>query len=297
MTNSHQPDVAHLTFSSSEGADSMIRSLLVGLDGSAYAAPVLDLALRWAKRFDAELVGLGVVDEPGIQVSEAALFAEGYHRPVTTTLRDVRREVEDVLGNFARRCEEAGVKHRAIEDVGTPYVEILREAERSDLILLGRETHFDFGWQRQPDETLGRVVQDSPRPVVVVPESLAGGESVVVAYDGSLQAARALSAFEATGLGEGREVHVVTIDADRTAAARIADRALAYLRLHAINATAHLADASRTPARTILERVEALGAGLLVMGAYGQSALREFFLGSVTREMLRRSPVPVFCTH
>jgi nucleotide-binding universal stress UspA family protein len=275
----------------------MIRSLLVGLDGSPYGTPVLELGLRWAKRFDAQLVGIGVVDEPGILVSEAALFAEGYHRPVITALEQSKRAVEDVLRNFARRCEEAGVAYRTIEDVGTPSVEILTEAQRYDLIVLGRETHFDFGWQQQPDETLGRVIQDGPRPVVVVPEAPKGGESIVVAYDGSLQASRALAAFEATGLGDGRDVHVVTVDADRVAAARTADRALEYLRSHGINATAHISDAPRATARTILDWVRSLGAGLLVMGAYGQPTLREFFLGSVTRTVLKESPAAVFCTH
>ena len=40
-----------------------------------------------------------------------------------------------------------------------------------------------------------------------------------------------------------------------------------------------------------------LKAGLLVMGAYGQPVLREFFLGSVTRTILEESPVPLFLYH
>ena len=36
----------------------------------------------------------------------------------------------------------------------------------------------------------------SSRPVVAVPREPPEGESVLVAYDGSLQAARALAAFE-----------------------------------------------------------------------------------------------------
>ena len=36
---------------------------------------------------------------------------------------------------------------------------------------------------------------------------------------------------------------------------------------------------------------------MLVMGAYGQPVLREFFIGSVTRTMLRGVRVPIFCFH
>ena len=51
------------------------------------------------------------------------------------------------------------------------------------------------------------------------------------------------------------------------------------------------------PAEVILEQARQLGARLLVMGAYGQPAIREFFFGSVTRTVLKESPVPLFLYH
>ena len=36
---------------------------------------------------------------------------------------------------------------------------------------------------------------------------------------------------------------------------------------------------------------------LLVMGAYGQPAWREFIFGSATRSLLKLSPVPLFLCH
>ena len=81
--------------------------------------------------------------------------------------------------------------------------------------MLGRQTHFRFGWEEEPDVTLSKVLADSPRPVVAVPDEPEDGEAVVVAYDGSLQAARALYAFEASGLGQGREIHVVSVAGDK----------------------------------------------------------------------------------
>ena len=43
--------------------------------------------------------------------------------------------------------------------------------------------------------------------------------------------------------------------------------------------------------------VAALGADLLVMGAYGHSRLREMILGGVTREILRKMSVPILMAH
>jgi nucleotide-binding universal stress UspA family protein len=41
----------------------------------------------------------------------------------------------------------------------------------------------------------------------------------------------------------------------------------------------------------------AIGAGLLVTGAYGHNRFREWVLGGVTRELLERAPVPVLLAH
>ena len=54
---------------------------------------------------------------------------------------------------------------------------------------------------------------------------------------------------------------------------------------------------SARAADVILDQVQQLDAGLLVMGAYGQPVLREFFLGSVTRKVLEECPVPLFLYH
>ena len=279
----------------------MLKSLLIGLDGSDDSRSVLELGLRWAKRFDALAVGLAIIDELGILTSGAVQFSGGHHwhaaSPAPLLLSNSRRRVELTLEQFARRCVEAGVTGRSLEDVGSPFVRILIEAQRHDLILLDQRTHFDYRSGGEPDKTLAKVLQDSPRPVVAVPKTLPDGEAVVVAYDGSLQAARALYAFEASGLGVSREVHVVSVASDYEEATRRADVAVGFLRLHGIEATPHPVDMSVPTAEVILRKVRYLEAGLLVMGAYGQPALREFFLGSTTRTVLEESPVPVFCYH
>ena len=40
-----------------------------------------------------------------------------------------------------------------------------------------------------------------------------------------------------------------------------------------------------------------LGAGIIVMGAYGHSRLREYVFGGVTRELTQNSRVPLLLAH
>jgi nucleotide-binding universal stress UspA family protein len=72
---------------------------------------------------------------------------------------------------------------------------------------------------------------------------------------------------------------------------------VAFLQRHNIVAKAHICATSASPAHVLLEHVQQLKAGLLVMGSSDRSSLREFFGGSVTRTMLRASPVPLFLYH
>ena len=276
----------------------MLRTILVGLDGSEHSDPALGLAIRWAKRFDALLVGMGCVDEPGIHGPEEFLVGEAYFEHLNTTLlADTRRKVEGTLSRAALRCAGAGVAFKPLEDVGSPYVQILMEAQRFDLVMLGRQTHFRCGWEEEPDVTLSKVLADSPRPVVAVPGKPGDGESVVVAYDGSLQAARALSAFEASGLGQGREIRVVSVASEKKDAAGRADRAVEFLKSHGLDAIPEPVGCDHSPAEVLLEMIRIGDPGLLVMGAYGQPVLREFFLGSTTRTMLEKGTAPMFLYH
>jgi len=282
----------------------VLGSMLIGLDSTRHGATLVELGIRWGRPFGATLVGLGIVDEPGIRAIEPLwpvggkpgvdpVYYMGYH----ARMADVDRQVGQCLEQFAARCGEAGTAHVEVKAIGSPSDLIEREAQSCDLILMARGSHFRFTAQDdEGDETLKRVLKNAPRPLVVVPGTCPEGP-VVIACDGSLQAARALAAFQATGLGESSPVYVVSVSSNSGDAARHTERARQFLGYHKIEAIPLALESSVEPGTVILEQVGRLGAGLLVMGAYGQPMLREFFLGSVTRRMLSECPVPLFLFH
>jgi nucleotide-binding universal stress UspA family protein len=284
----------------------MLRSILVGLDGSDYSKSAIDVGIYLARKTGALLVGLGVVDEPTIRDFEPRLIGGGvpYAEPVLYRERiaSARHEVERFLAQFTLRCAEAGVAAKVLEDVGMPYEQIELQAQRYDLILLGQQTRFHFETQEGYDDTVRRVLKDSPRPVITVPARLEirpdePGNTVLVAYDGSLQSARALNAFHATGLAGVLPITIVSVHPEHGAAARAAERAVDYLRLHEIKAEAQPIALNESPARAIQALARELKSVLIVMGAYGQPVLKEFFLGSVTRTLLAESRIPLFLYH
>ncbi len=284
----------------------MLRGILVGLDTTEHGEVLTGLAIRWARRFGASLTGLAIADEPGIRAIEPLGPVGGrpgvnpvYYLGYENRMDEARRRADRLAAEFVARCASAGIAHEEVVDEGAPDEVIARRARSHDLVLLPQRSHFEFRAREDlPDEGLvRRVLKDTPRPIVVVPRSPAPEGPVIVAYDGSLQADRALSAFEATGLGGTGRVHIVSVADGPDEATRHAEHARHFLDLHRLAAMAHAIASSSPPAAIVLAEARRLGAGLLVMGAYGKPVLREFFLGSFTRTLLAECPIPMFLYH
>lgn len=276
----------------------MLKTILVGLDGSPYSDEAVSLGMSWAKKFNALLVGLAIIDEPSICSPEAVPIGGGIWKKERdkSLISDAFLTAEQLLGNFSVLCEKNEVPSKVLEDTGIPYEKICFEAQRYDLILLGKQTNYHFKTQNYNDETLTKVLMASPRPVVVVPKQSFSGNLVIVAFDGSLQAARTLQAFQSLRLDFMHEVIILSVHTDLVLAIKNASRAVDFLGFHEIKAKP-IAIASSDPAKVIIDEANRLKAGLLVMGAYGQSTIREFFFGSVTRTILKEMSWTVFLYH
>jgi nucleotide-binding universal stress UspA family protein len=274
----------------------MLRSALVALDGSAYSESATTLAIDWARRFGARLLGLGVLDAPSIRGAEPVPLGAGAYKKARDEARlvDAHRRVVGFLADFQARSQAAGIAAEVLEDIGDPATRILREAQRCDLVILARETHFHFETQEQPDEILAQVLRGSPRPVVVVPRELPEGQGIVLAYGGGREAARTLQTFQLLGLAAGETIDVVSIHRDGAEAETVAHLAGEYLTAHGTSHRLHPIVSAAPPAEVLLEEVQHARPRLLVMGAHGPHPLRDLFGTSVTRAVLRACPVPAF---
>jgi nucleotide-binding universal stress UspA family protein len=144
------------------------------------------------------------------------------------------------------------------------------------------------------DETLlQHVLKAAARPTLVVPERSPSGRAVVVGYDGSREAAKALSSLAASGLGADRPIYVVSCHVDVSESAADCTVACRFLGRHGLASTACPEASGEDPAQILLDCCRRYEAGLLVAGAFGHSTLREYLFGSTTRELLRRLPLPV----
>lgn len=153
------------------------------------------------------------------------------------------------------------------------------------------------------EEIIEGVLFHSGRPALIAPPGWKGdyvGKRVVVAWDASREATRALSEAQAI-LDKADKVTVLTVDAKPkmfghgdAPGANIA----AHLSRRGLQTDVRNVDGKgRAPALAILEEATALDADLVVMGGYAHSRLRDLVFGGATKDMLRAAKVPVLMAH
>ncbi len=144
------------------------------------------------------------------------------------------------------------------------------------------------------------LIFDSGRPLVVVPRGSDRfrGERIVVAWDGSARAARAVH-DALPFLKAASDVRIVTISGEKDLAGSVpgADIA-AHLARHGLAVTLASLPVGRDGAgATLRQYAEEQKADMVVMGAYAHSRLWQFVLGGVTRTMLEDAPVPILMSY
>jgi nucleotide-binding universal stress UspA family protein len=120
----------------------------------------------------------------------------------------------------------------------------------------------------------------------------------MIAWSPSLQAWRAVTAAVPL-LAKARRVEIVSVGQDEAAFAESRAEVIRYLGWHGITATARqVKPVSRSIGDALLHEAGEAGIGMLVMGAYSHSRVRELLLGGVTRHVLSHVAVtPVFMAH
>jgi nucleotide-binding universal stress UspA family protein len=283
------------------GVLSMIRDLLICLEGSPGSERATELAIEIARESSARLLGLAIVDEPDIRAGAATSIGGAsfkQHRD-EVLLEDAQRHVQEYLTRFEARCRDAGVRARVLALSGRPAPTILVQMQSHDLTLIGRNANFLFETRDDDPETRDSVLHRAGKPVIIVPEVLApAGPDVLVAFDGSSAAKRALKAFAASGLAQGRKVHVASVQDDGEEAWEMASRGVELLRELGVGSKPRSVVSALPIAAAILDARRKVGAGLLVTGAYqARSRLSELVWGSVTHTLLEETPVPLFLHH
>jgi nucleotide-binding universal stress UspA family protein len=270
-----------------------IKSILLHVDATPASVTRLEVTLGVALRHEARVTALFAAEpdfDGGSSVYSAGALLARQQERIEGSLTPARERLRRIIGAGSPHvdwCELAGdsITHG-----------FLAEAPYADLLVVGQPA---ASTSAILDGFIESLILDSGRPTLVYPAALQSarvGQRILVAWDGSAPAARALtSSLPFLQLAE--EVHVVSWSERPLAAPFSRIDVGRYLRQHGIAASLHMRNATTRVAEELSLLASILRADLVVMGCYGHSRTRERLFGGASRDALTEMPAPLLMAH
>jgi len=272
------------------------KTLLVHIDDSARSEARTAFACDLALKYGAHLIGLYVVCQ---DVLRPLMTGEETLDFGANEARHAQR-MSDAQARFTATAQRTGCPFEWRAPSGPSVETAVLHARHADLLVLGQED------PENPATHIARyfvedVIMSAGRPAIVLPHAgriATFGESVLVAWDGGREAARAL-ADAVPLLKRARFVTVVSVSKKPEDSTADEIDVAGYLERHGVRAS--FVSVPRQPGMgtgaTLLNQISDRHADLLVMGAYGHARARERVLGGVTHTLFETMTAPVFMSH
>ncbi|MEX2455279.1 MAG: universal stress protein [Rhodospirillaceae bacterium] len=281
------------------------KTILVPLSAPDASRSALHTALLIAQRSDAHIEALHVRADPRGLVPYTGEGMDGsmIEEIMEVTEREGSERAVQTKAMFDAFCTQhslrvsdissgdAGVTASWSELSGREDEIVALRGRLYDLIVVGRPV----ADQPLPSPiTLEAALHDTGRPILVAPPQPPDsvGRHVAIAWEASPEAARAIAVSIQALAGADR----VTVLSAKISPPMVLDPKdlVDRLKWHGIDATIHEFDAAPTElGAAFLAQSAAVGADLLVKGAYSQSRLRQMVLGGRTRHILNHAMIPV----
>lgn len=278
----------------------MFNHILVPTDGSDCAQAAVGYAADLARRYDARVHALCVVDSRTLE-----------NAPQYDQIKKEREEVAE------KTCNDISVSGVAVEQAvrtDIPHKAILRYATEQDIDLIAMGTHGRTGVERYLlGSVTEKVVRLSDVPVLTVKAEDDGEVTypytdILVPTDGSEGSEAAIDpAVDVASTYDARLHALSVIDtmamgvdvrsgAILEALEESAQSAVQTIEEQATQASVTAVETAiehGNPYRGIRSYVEEHDIDLVVMGTHGRSGIERYLLGSVAEKTVRTSPVPV----
>lgn len=285
----------------------MVRYIVAPAAGTPADEAVIGCALAVAAIFGAHVDFVHVrVDVARVAVAAGSSGAVIAPASIDAMETDETAAEQRARASVTRLCGAAGVplsptgsdERKASADflvqTGNEAKWLAEYGRFADLIVVGRRA--DGGGDAGID-VLETVLLDSNRPVLIAPAAATPAitGTVVIAWTDSQAALRAVHAAMPL-IDRAERVVVLTVDPEEDEAAAT-ERLQRALRWHNAKTTIRHERGGADTVETLRATAKELGAGLLVMGGYGHSPLRELLFGGATSSMLADAELPVLMAH
>ena len=157
------------------------------------------------------------------------------------------------------------------------------------LLVIGKSGADHPAGGAQIGDNVERVIRAMHRPILIVPGAFVAPTQVMLAYDGSDTARKGVNTLAASPLMAEVPCHLVSVSNSNLV---LEDMNVAAETLRASGREVNVVQLDGDVEPALHQYQQDNGIDLVVMGAYGHSRIREFFIGSTTTKMIREARVP-----
>lgn len=277
-------------------------NVIACIDGSKVTLAVCDASSWAAQQLDAPVTLLHVLDKSAYPIESDLSGNIGLgtrehllNEMVELEARRGKLALEQgkyMLQDAQTRIVEAqpAVVVETLQRHGDLVETLLEQESHARLVVMGRQ-----GEHQDQAQAIGshleNVIRTLKQPILVVMDEFTAPKRFMIAYDGSVTARKALDRVVSSPLLKGLECHLVMVSDDQSLAT--AELALVAESLIAadFNVVTAVCQGEVQTALEIYQLEHQID--LMVMGAYGHSRIRKFFVGSNTTRMISKSHIPL----
>lgn len=277
--------------------------VLACIDGSAMSTAVCDYAAWIAQRVDAPLKLLHTIEHQNTPaVSDLSgnigLGSQEHLLEDLTLLEQQRSKLlmqqgKQMLAAAKERVEKAGVTDPIMAQRHGSITESLIDLEEHIRVLvLGVRGE---GHEQQQDKIsshLEMMIRAIHRPILVVNDSFQKPRTIMLAYDGSEAADKAVAMVAKSPLYKGLTCHLVCVNKNKDNAQELLQHASEKLA-KATDLALITVSLSGKAEQELCAYQEQHDIDLTIMGAFSHTRLREMLLGSFTVKMLVNTKKPL----
>jgi nucleotide-binding universal stress UspA family protein len=280
----------------------MNTKILALVDGSTYATSVCHAAAWIAQRLGGGVDVLHLL--PDIHAKGTGDLSGALKLGARTAL------MEELVTLDAQRAKLVTVQGHAILDDAKALIEaegissVTQKLRYGDLVetlaalqpearalVVGKRGEGSGGAFEHLGSNLERIIRSATVPVFVAARAFKPISKVLIAFDASDSAERAVDRMAASPVFDGLQAVLIHAGTDSPAVRARMEAAQARLAAGGLQVTTEVV--SGEPEVALERKIGEEGFDLLVMGAYGHSRIRNLIIGSTTTAMIRACKIPV----
>ncbi|MGI2065162.1 universal stress protein [Shewanella sp. MF08487] len=277
-------------------------NVIACIDGSKAMLSVCDASAWAALRLDAPVTLLHVLDKSsyltGFNLSGSIGLGTREHLLAEMVDLDERRsKLALEQGKYmlqdasAHIIKQSPVVVETLQRHGGLIETLLEQEPNARLVVIGRQGEQHQEQTQAIGSHLESVIRTLKQPILVVIAEFEAPKRFMIAYDGSDTAKKVINRVISSPLLKGLECHLVIVSGNQSQGeAELASVAVSLTEAD-FNVVTAVCQGEVQTALEVYQQENHID--LMVMGAYGHSRIREFFVGSNTTRMISKSQIPL----